>query len=469
MRVVSLIEQLFFLIERHKQPMHVGGLFLFDIPKHAEPDFVSNLVRQMRKTDIPPTFPFNQVLHNLTFWKTSNNFDIHYHFHHTVLPKSHSATALLTYVSDVHANMLDKDYPLWECHIIEGIDMDGIDTDTYIDEINTNADSKPKRFALYFKIHHALVDGVAAMRIVEKSLSTSASEIMMLPPWALLRRDKKNIEQIAPIKRTFGGIIKEQIGTIKPVFGELKNGLKERDEPGFVSTLQAPKSILNQPISNNRTIIASTYNLSRLKKIAESLQCSVNDVGLAMCSGALRGYLLKLKQLPEDPLIAFVPVSLRKDDSAWGNQTSLVLCNLATDTTDPIKRIQTIHDSMRIGKDKFGRMEQAQVINYSAISYAWEGVNVLTNAYPKKQAFNIIISNVPGPKQPLYWNGAKLSALYPVSVLFNGQALNITMSSYIDNMHFGIVGCKKTLPNLEHLTVLLTEELKKLEGICCLS
>lgn len=452
MRVVSLVEQLFFLIEKHKQPMHVGGLFLFDIPASAGPDFVTNLVRQLRKGKTPPTFPFNQVLHNLTFWKTTDNFDLHYHFHHTVLSKPHSAQALLSYVSDVHANMLDKNYPLWECHIIEGIDA-----------VN------PKRFALYFKIHHSLVDGVAAMRIVEKSLSNSPNEVMTLPPWALLRRDEKNLENVAPNKRTFGGVVKEQLGTIKPVFGELKNELKERNEPGFVSTLQAPTSLLNQRISNSRAFFAITYNLPRFKKIAQSLQVSINDVALAICSGALRSYLLQFQQLPKEPLIAFVPVSLRKDDSASGNQASLVLCNLATDVTDPVERMKAIHDSMTLGKDKFERMEQAQVINYSAISYAWEGVNLLTNAYPKKQAFNILISNVPGPKEPLYWNGAALTALYPASVVFNGQALNITFTSYLDQLHFGIIGCDKTLPNLESLPDWLDTELSKLEEFCNLT
>ena len=458
MRVVSLVEQLFFLIEKHKQPMHVGGLFLFDIPTSAKPDFVTDLVRQIRNGETPPTFPFNQVLHNLTFWKSTEHFDLHYHFHHTVLSKPHSFQALLSYVSDVHANMLDKNYPLWECHIIEGID-----------DVPTTSETEPKRFALYFKIHHSLVDGVAAMRIVEKSLSNSSTEVMTLPPWALLSRDEKNLKNIAPSKRTFSGIVKEQIGTIKPVFGELKNELKERKEPGFVSTIQAPTSPLNQRISNSRAFFATTYALSRFQKIAEVLQVSLNDVALAICSGALRSYLLQLEQLPEEPLIAFVPVSLRKDDSASGNQASLVLCNLATNVDDPIERIKAIHASMTIGKDKFGRMEQAQVINYSAISYAWEGVNLLTNAYPKKQAFNILISNVPGPKEPLYWNGATLSALYPASVVFNGQALNITFSSYLDKLHFGIVGCDKTLPNLEYLTEALDTELLKLEMICNLA
>ena len=450
MRLVSLVEQLFFLIEKQKQPMHVGGLFLFDIPASATSDFVANLVRQMRKSDTLPTYPFNQVLHNSTFWKTAENFDIHYHFHHTVLPKPHSLKALFAYVSDVHANRLDKAYPLWECHIIEGIEA----------EIS---ESSPKRFALYFKIHHALVDGVAAMRIVEKSLSSSPTEEMLLPPWALLSRDQQYLEHVTPKKRTFGTLMKQQIGTIKPVLGELKNSLKEREDPDHVSTLQAPATPLNQRITNSRAFFARTYALSRFQKIAQQLKVSLNDVALAVCSGALRSYLLQLGQLPTEPLIAFVPVSLRRDDSASGNQASLILCNLATEMTDPIERINTIHASMSKGKDRFGRMQQAEVINYSAISYAWEGVNLLTNAYPKKQAFNILISNVPGPKEPLYWNGAKLSALFPASVIFDGQALNITFSSYEDNLHFGIIGCDKTLPNLAGLAELLSAELARLE------
>lgn len=455
MRVVSLVEQLFLLIENQKQPMHVGGLFLFDIPASAEPDFVTNLVRQMRQGDVPPTFPFNQVLRNATLWDTASNFDIHYHFHHIVLPKPYSNEALLSYVSDVHATMLDKDYPLWECHIIEGIE-----------DQTSEAEPAPNRFALYFKIHHSLVDGIAAMRLVERSLSHSPEEVMTLPPWALLRRDKKSLEKAMPNKRTFTGIVKEQLGTIKPVYKELKNGLKEREDPGYVSTLQAPKSIFNQRISGSRKILNPTYSLPRLKKIASYLNTSTNDIALAICSGALRRYLLQLQMLPKEPLVAFVPVSLRKDDSASGNRISLVLCNLATDEENPINRIDTIHASMNIGKNKFERMGHADAINYSAISYAWEGVNVLTNAYPKKQAFNILISNVPGPKQPLYWNGAALKALYPVSVVFDGQALNITLSSYLDQMHFGIIGCNKTLPNLDQLPGLIEAELAHLEALC---
>lgn len=479
MRILSLVEQLFFLLEKHKQPMHVGGLFLFDIPDNSDNHFVADLVRQMRSSTTPPTFPFDQVVHNQTFWKSADKVDIHYHFHHMVLPKPYSKQALYSYVSDVHANMLDKGYPLWECHIIEGIEADHVDVSAPSKPLHPNqlpinqAEPKPKssqkpapkkQFALYFKIHHALVDGVAAMRLVERSLSASQHEVMSLPPWALMRRDKKHLAALTPQKRSVSGIVKEQVGSIKPVFTELKNGLRQRTDPGHVSTLQAPSSLLNQRISNSRIFMAHTFHLSRFKSLAQRLDVSINDVALAVCSGALRSYLISENALPKEPLVAFVPVSLRKDQSASGNQTSLLLCDLGTDQASPKQRLQAIHDSMTIGKDKFGRLDQAQVINYSAITYAWEGVNLLTGAYPKKQAFNILISNVPGPKQQLYWDGAALSALYPASVVFDGQALNITFTSYLNQVHFGIIGCGKNLPNIQNLVPLLEQALLVLEA-----
>ncbi|PNK61319.1 WS/DGAT/MGAT family O-acyltransferase [Psychrobacter sp. FDAARGOS_221] len=482
MRLTSLVEQLLLLLEKRKQPMHVGGLFLFDIPnsdsinQNQETDslntgqnsnanqnsntsqdnshFVRQLVQQMRSDNIWPTFPFDQVLHNQTLWKAISQFDIHYHFHHTVLPKPHSKQAFLSHISDVHSNILDKSHPLWECHVIEGIEP--------------QVDGQPTRFALYFKIHHALVDGIAAMRLVENSLSARATETMRLPPWALLTRNKRYLEQIKPSKRKAREVIKEQVTSIKPVFKEIQQDRQQRGNPGHVSTLQAPASRFNQRITGSRKLLTTEFKLDRFQRIADALttdtvKFSVNDVVLAVCSGALRQYLLQLEALPEQPLIAFVPVSLRKDNSASGNQASLVLCDLGTHYDNPLQRLQAIHDSMRVGKDKFGRMQQTQVINYSALTYAWEGVNLLTSAYPKKQAFNILISNVPGPKQALYWNGAKLSSLYPASILMDGQALNITLASYLDHIHFGILGCDDILPNIGNLPELLDQSLQQFE------
>jgi diacylglycerol O-acyltransferase len=167
--------------------------------------------------------------------------------------------------------------------------------------------------------------------------------------------------------------------------------------------------------------------------------------------------------LPSKPLIAFVPMSLRTDSSISGNQLSFVLANLGTHLDDPLRRIELIHRSMNNGKRRFRRMNQAQVINYSIVSYAWEGVNLLTGLFPKKQAFNLIISNVPGSDKPLYWNGARLQSLYPASVVFNGQAMNITLASYLDKIEFGITACSKALPRVQDMLTLIEEELQLLE------
>ena len=455
MRLMTAVDQLFLLLESRKQPMHVGGLFLFELPEEEEgkdSEFVYQLVQQLQNSEVPPSFPFNQVLENLLFWKTDDQFDVEHHFRHVALPNAGRVRELLMYISKEHSRLLDRAMPLWECHVIEGI--------------LPEAEGMPERFALYFKIHHSLVDGIAAMRLVQKALSQSPNEPVTLPIWSLITRHGKKAENLLPTARSASRIIKEQLSTIKPVFTELIDNFKHNGKPDYVGTFDAPMSVLNQRISASRRIAAQSYDLQRFHTIADAFGVNQNDVVLAVCAGAIRRYLLTMEALPNKPLIAFVPMSLRKDESASGNQVSFLMANLGTHLEDPIKRMQLIHDSMNSGKRRFRRMNKAQVINYSAIAYAWEGLNVLTGIFPKKQAFNLIISNVPGSKEPLYWNGAPLKALYPASILVDGQALNITLATYLDKIEFCITACSKLLPRVQDILLLMEEELSLLENIC---
>ena len=449
MRLLTAVDQLFLLLESRKQPMHVGGLFLFELPENADGSFVCQLVKQMQHSEVPPTFPFNQVLEHLIFWKKDKHFDVEHHLHHVALPQPARVRELLMYVSREHGRLLDRAMPLWECHVIEGIEPE--------------SEGAPERFALYFKIHHSLVDGIAAMRLVKKSLSQSPTEPVTLPIWSLMARHRNQVDAILPKERSARRIIKEQISTIKPVFTELLDNLKNFGDDSYVSTFAAPMSVLNKRISASRRIAAQSYEIQRFNDIAERLNISKNDVVLAVCAGAIRRYLLSIDSLPSKPLIAFVPMSLRTDNSVAGNQLSFVLANLGTHLDDPLSRIELIHRSMNNGKRRFRRMNQAQVINYSVISYAWEGINLATGLFPKKQAFNLIISNVPGSEKPLYWNGARLQSLYPASIVFNGQAMNITLASYLDKIEFGITACSKALPHVQDMLVLIEEELQLLE------
>ena len=452
MRVLTAVDQLFLLLESRKQPMHVGGLFLFELPEleqTANCNFVYELVQQMQTATVPPSFPFNQVLEHLIFWKQDENFHVEHHFRHVALPQPARVRELLMYVSKEHSRLLDRAMPLWECHVIEGICPE--------------FEGSPERFALYFKIHHSLVDGIAAMRLIQRSLSQSPNEPMTLPVWSLMARHRNQVDAIRPTGRSLASIMKEQLLTIKPVCSELINNFKNRHDEDYVSPFDAPMSVLNQRISASRRIAAQSYEMQRFRDIADKLHVTMNDVILAVCAGAIRRYLQSIDALPKKPLIAFVPMSLRNDESASGNQLSFLLANLGTHLDDPIRRLQLIHDSMNKGKRRFRRMNQAQVLNYSAIAYAWEGINILTGLFPRKQAFNLIISNVPGVDKPLYWNGAPLKALYPASIVVDGQAMNITLTTYLDKLEFCITACSKLLPHVQDMLALIEEELGALE------
>ena len=454
MRLLTAVDQLFLLLESRKQPMHVGGLFLFELPELAQTadcNFVYQLVQQMQTATVPPSFPFNQVLEHLLFWKQDENFHVEHHFRHVALPQPARVRELLMYISKEHSKLLDRAMPLWECHVIEGICPE--------------FEGSPERFALYFKIHHSLVDGIAAMRLIQRSLSQSPTEPMTLPVWSLMARHRNQVDAILPDGRSLVSIIKEQLLTIRPVCFELIDNFKNRHDEDYVSPFDAPMSVLNQRISASRRIAAQSYEMQRFRDIADKLHVTMNDVILAVCAGAIRRYLQSINALPKKPLIAFVPMSLRNDESASGNQLSFLLANLGTHLDDPIRRLQLIHDSMNKGKRRFRRMNQAQVLNYSAITYAWEGINILTGLFPKKQAFNLIISNVPGVDKPLYWNGAPLKALYPASIVVDGQAMNITLTTYLDKLEFCITACSKLLPHVQDMLALIEEELCALEAI----
>ena len=450
MRALGPIDQAFLWLERRQQPMHVGGLMLFKIPEGADESFVREVAEQFKATT-PPVRPFNQRLDGM-FWNEDDEFDLEHHFRHIALPEPGRIRELLTYVSQEHSALLDRAKPLWECHLIEGIEGD--------------------RFALYFKMHHAVIDGIAGMRIAQKSLSPDPDAKAATPLWAIKRdrRPKEEVKALANFAETVNRL-RHQATSVPKVAKELYQAIKasyEKD-PDYVSVFQAPRSILNQRVSSSRRFAAQSYSLPRIKAIGKKLGVTINDVVMAMCAGALRTYLLDLNALPAKPLIAMVPMSLRRDDSDSGNQITMILANLGTHLADPLARVDVIHRSVQNAKDRFCRMTQSEIMAYSALVYSIAGLNLLTGIAPKLQAFNVVISNVPGPKEPMYWNGALLDGFYPVSIVLDGMALNITLTSYVDRLEFGLIACRKALPSMQRLLAYLEDSLNELEQIADLS
>ena len=415
MRALGPIDQAFLWLERRQQPMHVGGLMLFKIPADADANFVQDIATQF-KAVTPPVSPFNQRVEGM-FWEEDEEFDLEHHFRHIALPEPGRVRELLAYVSQSHSSLLDRAKPLWECHLIEGIEGN--------------------RFALYFKMHHAVIDGVAGMRIAQKSLSSDPNHKTSVPLWAI-KRDKRPKAETTALNNFAETInnLRHQASSVPKVAKELYQAIKASYEhdPDYVSVFQAPKSILNQRVSGSRRFAAQSYDLPRIKAISKKLGVTINDVVMAMCSGALRTYLLYLNALPCKPLIAMVPMSLRQDDSDGGNQITMILANLGTHLADPMARLNIIHRSVKNAKDRFSRMSPSEIMAYSALVYSISGMNLMTGIAPKLQAFNVVISNVPGPKETMYWNGAELDGFYPVSIVLDGMALNMTLTSYVDSL-----------------------------------
>lgn len=221
--------------------------------------------------------------------------------------------------------------------------------------------------------------------------------------------------------------------------------------------------MLNVPIGGARRCAAQSWPLDRIKAVKNAAGASLNDVVLAMCAGALRAYLTDYDALPGAPLVAMVPVSLRNEgDSVGGNMVGAVLCNLATHLDDPAQRLHAIHSSMRANKNVLSQLPRAQATALSML-LSPAVVSSLPGFAKATPPFNVCISNVPGAREPLYCNGARLDGSYPMSIALNGQALNITLTSSAESLDFGLVGCRRSVPHLQRVLGHLETSLKDLE------
>jgi WS/DGAT/MGAT family acyltransferase len=237
-------------------------------------------------------------------------------------------------------------------------------------------------------------------------------------------------------------------------------------EDGMALPFDAPRSVLNGRVREKRRFATQQFEMARLRAVATAAHCTLNDVVLALCGGALRRFLLERDSLPDKPLTAGIPVSVRpKDDEGTGNAISFIVATLGTDIEDPAERLQAIRSSVLHAKAHVQGLPKQAMQQYTMLLMAPTIVTLLTGIGGRtRPMFNITISNVPGPDKPLFFRGAELMAIYPVSIVTHGQALNITCQSYAGSMNFGFTGCHSSVPSLQHLAVYSAEALKELEA-----
>jgi diacylglycerol O-acyltransferase / wax synthase len=455
MALMSPTDSMFLIGESREQPMHVGSLQVFELPEGADAELLRRTMLDMlSQTDVAPLFRQRPYRTLATLgqwaWMQDRGVDLEHHVRHSALPKPGRVRELLALVSRLHSTLLDRQRPLWEVHLIEGLEGN--------------------RFAVYTKLHHAVMDGVSGMRLLQRALSVDPEQDQpafwtMRPRRSQARAAQPESPLVTLPKATWQAVA--DMAKLTPRMLRVAEQTL-RDQAATLPG-QAPRTMLNTTITGSRRYAAQSYSLERMRLVAKGAGVTVNDVLLAMSAGALRDYLTEQNALPKSPLIAMTPVSLRKDDDEGeptGNAVGTILANLATDEPDPGRRLEKIAGSTRRAKDAVRGLSQLQMTAVSVGVMLPMAVNSLTGMYRVGTLpFNIVISNVPGPKESLYLHGARLSGLYPLSIPLNGQAMNITATSYIDDMGIGLTADRRSLPHVQRMLSGLERSLDQLVDV----
>ncbi|MEU4190667.1 wax ester/triacylglycerol synthase family O-acyltransferase [Kribbella sp. NPDC026611] len=466
MTVVGPLDAMFLGGETREQPMHVGGLMLFELPEGAgrdnvfpesSRDFVSRLYHEMvASPSVNPLFA-RRVRHRALdlgywSWQQEDDVDLEYHVRMSALPRPGRFRELFELTSRLHGTLLDRHRPLWEMHLIEGVEG--------------------RRFALYSKIHHSLVDGVSALRWMQDTLTADPGlsgmpATFVLPTAESAAASPGLLPTVARVPGQALRFLADAAG-LTPV--GMRNLVRTLALEHSSAAFQAPRTIFNQPITGARRFAAQSWPIERLEKVRAITGATLNDVMLAMCSGALRDYLLELNALPEKALTAMVPVSLRgrPDAPGGGNSLTTLIADLATDIADPEARLHRIMTSTAYGKAVLSSLSPLQNLMIGALGFGAAGPAAVLPGVAGRTTppYNLVISNVPGPTEsPLYWNRSRLLGMYPASIVLNGQALNISVTSYDHALHFGLTGCRRTVPHLQRLLGHLETSLAALENI----
>jgi WS/DGAT/MGAT family acyltransferase len=459
-KMLNLLDLSFVLMETRQTPMHVAGLQTFLPPPDAPRDYPRRVYEHLRSFPVTAA-PFNYVLRGLGSGRLLPTFevaprvDLDYHLRHSALPYPGGERELGVLVSRLHSNPMDLDRPLWEIHLIEGL--------------------HGGRFALYAKLHHSLADGISGVGLLNFSDERERSDTP--PVWAQDRPKKARPYATAP--GTMGAMsqvsaaLTNQARALPDLFrglvGSAQAALGVKPNPEFASLAEAPRTIFNVDVTPQRRVATQSTSLARMKAIGEAAGGSVNDVLLAACSAALRRFLDELGSLPSKSLIASIPVALPRDTSqpgGGGNAISFANVKLGTDVDDVRERFDLIRRSSVAGRDHLKQMSPTALMAYTVlISSPQMLTRVPAIGARVPPIYNVIISNVPGPRSRLYFCGAEMEAYYPISALAHGQALNITVLSYAGGLYFGFTGCADKVPHLQRLAVYTGEALDELERV----
>ena len=480
MKQLTGIDATFLFMETSSQFGHVSSYSVYERPdRDYEPlaawrrqiarrlHLLEPLRRRLRVVPLGLDHPY---------WIDDPDFDLDFHVRHTAAAPPGDDHQIGELVARIVARPLDRSRPLWESYVIEGLADD--------------------RFAILTKVHHATVDGASGVELLTLMLDhdpegdelptaeewtpdrvPSDGEMILRGLGGLIRKPARAALLTARTGREIGLMTRNPVmvaaanqvrSGLRGPLGTLLNLGRQREEAGEavgpLPSFTPPRTPFNAPISPHRRFAFRSVPLQTIKDIKSALGATVNDVVMAVCAGGLRSWLMKHDALPDGPLVAMVPVSVRTGEEAerWTNRVSAIMASLPVDEPDPIERVRRVHEAMVDAKQLFDAVPAESLTDFAqfpppaVFALAMRTATRLTNRYG--MPVNVTISNVPGPREPLYTAGAKLLHYYPVSTIVDGQGLNITVQSYLDTLDFGLVSCRELVPDLWDMVDAMVDE-----------
>src|SRR4051794_38980089 len=481
MRQLTSLDAQFLALETNRQAGHVGGLAIVDTSTRPGGSIACSDLKALLRERLPLLPPFKWKLVEVPlgldypYWIDDPDFDLDFHVRELALPAPGSDAQLSEQVARIFSRPLDRARPLWELYVIHGLESGYT--------------------AVLTKIHHALIDGLSGAEImgllldmtpegrddlpeppdVETNGGGPPGQLEMLgrgllgvPRYPLralrsLPRALPNVEHVGPLGQIPG------VTTLGHIADRLQRTITR--SPAIPRpNIDAPMTSFNGRVSPHRRFAFGEMGLEEVKDVKNVYGVTVNDVVVSICAGAVRRWLIEHDELPDGPLIAQIPVSVRTGEQAgtYGNRILLMSVPFHSDIPDPIERLQTTHDSLADMKERHRALpaELLQDANHfipPAVFHRAAQLTFRLSTGVGRPAWNLVVSNVPGPQFPLYLAGAKLVANYPVSVITDGMGLNITVMSYNGDMDFGIVADRDQMPDVQRLIGWLHEELDALK------
>ena len=484
MQQLSSLDAQFLNVESSTTVGHVGSLILLDPSTAPGGELTLDRVREVLEPRLHLAAPLRQRLVGVPlglgrpYWIDDPDFDIEFHLREVGLPSPGDERQLGEQVARIHARPLDRTRPLWEMYLVHNVSHG--------------------RQALYSKVHHAAIDGVSGAEILATIMDVTVEPRVVEPPdeyWSpapmpgvtelmgrgLASMATQPLEVMRTLPRALPHLADTPGVALVPgakAVSELADSLMRvatGGEPGRGvgrRTISTPRTPLNAPITAHRRFAYGSLPLDDIKLVKNAYSMTVNDVVMALCTSALRRWLLDHDGLPETPLVVAVPVSVRTDDQAQdnGNCISVMLAEMPVQVADPVARLAQVQKGMGEAKEQFEAVPASILQDLAAvIPTALSGLAaraifqmVAVGAFP----FNLFISNVPGPQLPLYVGGASVLGVYPVSAITDlTGALNITLFSYDGSLDFGLIACRELVPDVWNMIGYLQDALDELVGL----